>query len=127
MAFEKIKGFFSNNFESNMIEGLDYATHYYGNDYNTSKDAVIRVAKSLGYKVTNVDDQYKEILAVSRTHGEIIITLFVQSYYETAIDLKVTTHYVISAGRTKKKAVAFYDLLDRALTLKRKGGNQNEY
>lgn len=127
MAFEKTKALFSNSFETNMISDPDYATHYYGNDYNTSKNAVIDAAKTLGYKVTNVDDQYKEILAVSRTHGEIIISLFTVSYYETAIDLKVTTHYVASFGRTKKKALAFYETLDRFLTLKRKGGTQNEY
>ena len=77
MAFEKTKALFSNNFETNMISDPDYATHYYGNDYNTSKNAVIDAAKTLGYKVTNVDDQYKEILAVPRTHGEIIIIYYI--------------------------------------------------
>lgn len=126
MAFSKLKQFFSNNFETNLEEG-EYGTHYYANDYNTSRNAVVDAGKSLGYTVTNIDDTYKEVLIVSRTKGELIVSLTSISYYETAIDIKVTTHYVVAAGRCKKKVLEFYEILDRFLTLKRKGGKFGEY
>lgn len=126
MAFSKLKQFFSNNFETNLEEG-EYGTHYYANDYNTSRNAVIDAGKKLGYNVTNVDDTYKEVLIVSRTKGELIVSLTSLSYFETAVDIKVTTHYMIAAGRCKKKVLEFYEVLDHFLTLKRKGGKFGEY
>lgn len=122
-----IKAFFSNSFETTDTNEVDYTTHFYANDYNTSKNAVISVGKQLGYKMTNVDDRYKEILLVSRTHGELIVTLNTLSSYEHSVDIKVTTHYVIAAGRAKKKAATFYEGLNRQLYLKRKGGEYGEY
>lgn len=126
METNKIKQFFSNNFETNLEDG-DYGTHFFANDYNTSRNAVIDAGKKLGYTVSNVDDTYKEVLLVSKTKGELIVSLTSISYYETAIDIKVTTHYIIAGNRCKKKVVDFFEILDRFLNLKRKGGSISEY
>lgn len=122
-----IKTFFSNSFETLDTNEAEFTTHYYANDYNTSKNAVVSVGKQLGYKMTNVDDRYQEILLVSRTHGELIVTLNTLSSYEHSVDIKVTTHYIIACGRAKKKASQFYNALNRQLTLKRKGGEYGGY
>ena len=122
-----IKTFFSNNFETTETNEAEYTTHYYANDYNTTKNAVIAVGKQFGLKMTNVDDRYKEILLVSRTNGELIVTLNTISSMEHSVDIKVTTHYVIAAGRAKKKAKQFYEELNRQLYLKRKGGESSGY
>ncbi len=126
MGTNKIKQFFSNNFETNLEEG-DYGTHFFANDYNTSRNAVIDAGKKLGYTVSNVDDKFKEVLLVSKTKGELIVSLTSISYYETAIDIKVTTHYIIAGNRCKKKVLDFFEILDRFLNLKRKGGSISEY
>ena len=62
MAFEGNKTFFSNSFETSDNIDKEYATHYYRNDYSSIKDAIKQVAHKMGYTVTNVDDQYKELL-----------------------------------------------------------------
>ena len=49
-----IKTFFSNSFETLDTNEAEFTTHYYANDYNTSKNAVVSVGKQLGYKMTNV-------------------------------------------------------------------------
>ena len=127
MAFEGIKNFFSNSFETSDNLDKEYATHYYRNDYSTIKDAIKSVAHKMGYDVTNVDDQYKELLLASRTKGEMIITITSLSYYENAIDIKATTHYVIACGRAKKRVKEFYETINKTLNLKRIGGGINEY
>lgn len=123
----KIKSFFSNSFETLDTDEANYTTHFYANDYNTTKNYIISVGKQLGYTMTNVDDKYKEILLVSRTRGELIVTVQTYSSYEHSVDIKVTTHYIFPAGRAKKKAAAFYEALNHKLTLKRKGSERNEY
>lgn len=127
MAFEGIKKFFSNNFETNTSLDSDSTTHYYASDYNHTKDAVIAVAKKMGYDVMNIDDKYKEILFASRRHGEVIVTIATMSFYENAVDMKVSTHYFIARGRAEKIAIKMYNEINRLITLKRKGGVADEY
>lgn len=123
--FEKIKQFFSNHFETNESEKKEYATHYYGNDYNTTKNAIVSVGRNMKFKMTSVDDHYRELLLVA-IKGELIFTLTSISYYETAVDIKATTHHIISANRTKKLVKQFYEDLNRQLTLKRTDGKYDE-
>ncbi len=127
MAFEGLKEFFSNSFETNDNLSKEYATHYYRNDYNKIKDAISAVAKQLGYTITNIDDQYKELLLVTRTKGELIITVYSLSYYDNSVDIKSTTHHLIACGRAKKRVKEFYEALNKMLELKRIGGENNEY
>lgn len=126
MALEGLKTFFSNHFETTYSADSQSATHYYSNDYRSTKEGIIAAGKELGYKMTNIDDRYKEMLLISHTGGELIFTLTSISYYETAVDMKVTTHHIIPAGRAKKKAIRIYEELNRLLTLKREGGEWNE-
>lgn len=123
--FESIKQFFSNHFETDDHGKNEYATHYYGNDYNTTKNAIVSVGRNMKFKMTNVDDHYRELLLVA-IKGELIFTLTNVSYYETAVDIKATTHHIVSANRTKKLVKQFYEELNRQLTLKRTGGTYNE-
>lgn len=121
-----LKNFFSNEFETNYGDDRDVTSHYYGNDYNKTKEAVIQAGKRLGYDATNIDDKYKEIFLASKTKGEIIVTIRTFSYYENSVDFKVITHYIIPRGRAKKFAELMYQDLDRLLVLKRKG-DYNEW
>lgn len=122
-----LKDFFSNSFETNDFEDKDYATHYYISDYNKIKDCISMTAKKLKYDITNVDDQYKELLLVTRTKGELIITVSTLSYYEQGVDIKSTTHHILSCGRAKKRVKEFYEELNKVCTLKRIGGGVHEY
>lgn len=119
--------FFSNNFETNDFLEKEYATHYYRCDYNSIKNGISTIAKKLKYDITNIDDQYKEMLLVTRTKGELIITITSVSYYEQSVDIKSTTHHIIPFGRAKKRVKEFYEELNRVVELKRIGGGVHEY
>lgn len=117
-----LKNIFSNSFET-QDRGIDNVliTHYYDNDYEKAKQAVIDTAVLFGFRVQNVDDNYKEMLIIY-PKGEIIVTLFNQSYYVTGIDFKVTTSYILAFGRGRKVIENFYNELGTKLNLKRIGG-----
>ena len=119
-----LKKVFSNSFETASV-GTDEVllTHIYANDYDHTKDAVLSVLKQLDYMVEDINDEYKEILA-SKSNVELIITLFNNTYYETSVDMKVTTTYAIPFGRGYKAIKAVYDALPRLLTLKNVGNKQ---
>lgn len=119
--------FFSNSFETNDFLDKDYATHYYRCDYNCIKNGISTVAKKLKYDITNIDDQYKEMLLVTRTKGELIITISSISYYEQSVDIKSTTHHILACGRAKKRVKEFYEALNKVCELKKIGGGVNEY
>ena len=119
--------FFSNSFETNDFLDKEYATHYYRCDYNSIKNGISTVAKKLKYDITNIDDQYKEMLLVTRTRGELIITISTISYYEQSVDIKSTTHHLIACGRAKKRVKEFYEALNKVCELKKIGGGVNEY
>lgn len=127
MAFEGIKRFFSNDFETTSADDSESSTHYYANDYSTTKNAVIVATKNFGFEVINIDDKYKEIYMASSRGIEIIATITTISYYENAVDMKITTKYLISMGRGMKLAKRIYEQLNRLISLKRKGGVVDEY
>jgi hypothetical protein len=65
-----IKDFFSNDFgTSDFAKNERLLTRYYRNDYKTTKNAVINVAKKLGYEVVDTNDQFKELLISIITDG----------------------------------------------------------
>ena len=120
-----LKGIFSNNFETadpNLISEL--TTHYYSNNYDSCKDAVLSYARSTGIDFLNIDDNFHEIL-LSDKHAEIIVTFVSINYRLTSIDFKINTNYIIAFGKGKKQIVSFYEYLDRTLQLKQVGGGYN--
>ncbi len=127
MAFEGIKRFFTKTFETCTSMDSNSTTHYYANDYNNVKEAVIVASKKLGYEVLNIDDKYKEILLAYKTKVEIIVTITTISYYENAVDMKINTKYFIPMGRTIKVADNVYNELNHLISLKRRGGVADEY
>lgn len=119
------KKFFSNSFETTEFSNEQaLTTHYYDNDYEKCKNAIVEVCNLYGYSVENIDDNYKEML-ISYNKGEIIVTLFNSSYYVTSIDFKITTRYVLPCGRGCKVLDKLYNSLNSKLTLKRIGGGIN--
>ena len=116
-----LKKVFSNSFETSAV-GTDEVllSHLYANDYDQTKEAVLSVLKNQGFVVEDINDDYKEILA-SKSNVEVIITLFNNTYYETSVDIKVTTSYLIPFGRGYKIIKAIYDALPRFVTIKNIG------
>ncbi len=119
-----IKDFFSNDFiTDDFAQNEMLLTHYYRNDLKTVKNAVIDVAKKMGYDVEDVNDKFNEIL-ITDLHSEITISLVEISYYEIATDLHIITHYLLSRARGIKHISEFYTELDRQLYILRKGGRK---
>ncbi len=120
MALEKI---FSNSFETDEFGKSDeLKTHYYNNDYEKVKNTIIDISKGLRFKVANVDDNFHEIYIIM-PKGEIIVTLMKISYTVTCVDFKVTTSYLMPFGRGLKIIKTYFDSLNKQLSLKQIGGN----
>lgn len=114
----KFKYIFSNSYETaNNQTDTELVSHYYRNDYNTVKDAVLNYAKLKQYEVLNIDDEYREIL-LRFGRGDVIVTIFGVNSYEFSVDFKVTTNYILGLARGQKIIIDFYKNLDRSLTLK---------
>ena len=108
-----IKNFFSNDFgTSDFAKNERLLTRYYRNDYKSTKNAVMNVAKKLGYEVVDANDQFKELLLSGMT-SDITVSIISVSYYEQAIDLHIITHYLLSMGRGIGHIEDFYAELDR--------------
>lgn len=119
-----IKDFFSNDFATSDYDKNErLLTHYYRNDYKTTKNAVLEVAKKLYYDVMDINEQYKEIL-ISNMTSEITVNIIEISYYEQAVDLHIITHYLLSRGRGITEIEDFYKELDKHLYILRKGGKR---
>lgn len=119
------KEYFSNDFyTSDDAKQDELVTRYYRNDYQTVKAVIIDVAKSLGYEIEDVNDQYKEILLTS-PRSEIIVSIIQLQFYEMAVDFKITTHYLISRGRGIKEIAELYNRFTGRLNLKGKGNKNN--
>lgn len=116
-----ISEFFSNDLQtSDNHKNPDLVTHYYKSDYRKIEEAVITVAKKLGFIVEEVNQDYKEI-RVTKRNQELIINIFTISYFEQAVDFKVNTSYILACGRGVKLVKNFYQELDRLSTVIRKG------
>ena len=119
-----LKDFFSNDFATSDYDKNErLLTHYYSNDYKTTKNAVLDVAKKMGYDIVDVNEQYKEIL-ISNMSSEITVNIIEISYYEQAVDLHIITHYLLSRARGIVEIEEFYQELDRSLYILRKGGKR---
>lgn len=119
-----LKKIFSNSFETASVGTDDtLMTHIYANDYIKTKEAVLAILKKQGYIVEDVNDEYKEILA-SKPNVELIITLFNNTYYETSVDVKCTTSYIIPFGRGYKAIRAIYNDLPQYVQIKNVGASK---
>jgi len=111
------KNFFSNEFDTMLTDDFYLKTHIYGNEYTKVKEEVISIIKAKGFKLTSVDDKFREILLESRK-CDIICTINQISYYENKVDFKIVTRYLFPCGRAKKLVVALYEELNHRLILK---------
>ena len=117
-----IRDAFSNNFEtSDNHEIRKLQTHYYQNDYEITKQAVIKTAIDFGCVKEYESEEFKELFFTFKK-GDLIITLSNNSYYITGVDIKINTNFVLAFKRPVKIIDEFYASLDKKLTLKRVGG-----
>lgn len=98
----------------------DLITSYYRNDYQTVKNCLLDIAKSMEYNVEHIDDHYKEIFLQGKT-SHLIISMVSISYYETAIDLEVHTYWTLSKKRGQKIIASIYQKCQGKLNFKGKG------
>lgn len=111
----KLSDFFSNSFETtDQISDDRLKTRIYDNTYLEVRNAVISVCKQMNLTVTHVDDNFQELLINGKKY-ELIITCISNSYYETTVDIKITTKYLISCGRGIKHIDEFYSEINRKL------------
>lgn len=113
-----LSNFFSNSFETTDQTSDDrLKTRIYDNTYLEVRNAIISLSKNLNLDVEHVDDTFQELLVQGKKY-ELIITCFSNSYYETTVDVKITTKYLISAGRGINDIDNFYKELNRKLRYK---------
>lgn len=98
----------------------DLITCYFRNDYQTVKNCISEIAKSLDYQIEHVDDHYKEIFLQGKS-SHIIISIAQISYYEMAIDLVVHTYWTLSKKKAQKIIALFYQKCQSKLNFKGKG------
>ena len=92
-------------------------THYYRNNFNQVKEALMQSAKELDYKVTYENDERKEFV-FKHSDSEVIITVININPIETAVDFTVNTSGVFSFGKGKKLIQELYQNLDKRLKVK---------
>ncbi len=92
-------------------------TRWYSNNYNQCKDAVISVAKQLGYEVVNVDDNYCEMLLEGAKYS-IITKITSITPRETGVDFHVTSRSMLDFGAGKKHITLWYDSLSKHVQYK---------
>ena len=123
MAFSKL---FLNNFEtSDNTEDRRLKPHYYNNDYNTTQQAVIKSLQEVGFQTLNIDNNYHEMLFENKK-ATVIILLREISLYEMRVDIKISTKYLLPLRRPIQLIENLYELFDRKLTLKYRGGEGSE-
>lgn len=111
----KLSDFFSNSFETtDQIEDERLKTRVYDNTYLEVRNAIISVCSQLKLTVSHVDDTFQELLINGKKY-ELILTCFSNSYYETTVDIKIITRYLISCGRGIKHIDEFYKEINRKL------------
>ena len=115
--------YFLNDFETSPVaKDQRLLSHTYSNDYNTVQNAASDAFKQVGIKLINVDNNYHEMLFEYKK-SMIILTLIELSLYEVRVDIKVNTKYLLAFKRPIKLIDKLYELLDKRLTLKHKGGS----
>ena len=96
---------------------LSLVTHYYRNNFNQVKEALMQSAKELDYKVTYENDERKEFV-FKNSDSEVIITVITINPIETTVDFTVNTSGIFSFGKGRKLIQDLYQSLDKRLKLK---------
>jgi hypothetical protein len=89
-------------------------THYYKVEYREAKEAILSYLSKKKIQVTNVNDNYGEIL-IEQPSYDIIISIKKVTVLEMAIDFKVTTKGLFGANRPFKLVNEWYQYLDKEL------------
>lgn len=114
---------FLNHFEtSDNPKDTRLKSHYYGNDYQNTQNAISTVFQSSGYKLINVDNKYNEML-FEQKKIKITVAICKVSLCETRVDLIINTSYIFPLGRGMKIVDELYRQLDKKLTLKQRGAS----
>lgn len=92
-------------------------THYYKNNYQQTKAALVEVAKELELTIAFEDDKRQE-LVLKRKDCEVIVTIVKINPIETTVDFTVNTAGIISFGKGKKIIQSLYQALDKRLMFK---------
>ena len=116
-----LKDAFSNSMETDDFHHLDaLRNHYYQNNYDDVRGAIVKMCEELNYKIMNIDDNFKEIL-VEYNHGEIIFTSILYGY-TIQLSMKINSNYFIPFKRPIRDIKNIYAYLDKKLNLKKVGG-----
>lgn len=109
---------FKTHFESGE-RAIDEAllTHYYKNNYQQTKSALLEVANELEFKLAFEDDARQELM-LKRKDCEVIVTIVKINPIETTVDFTVNTAGIISFGKGKKVIQSLYQALDKRLMFK---------
>lgn len=97
-------------------------THYYKARYDKCQEAVKRICTEMKMQVSNINNEFKEMLVKGSSY-DLIFTFSNVTPLETAIDIKITTSYVIGMNRPKNKILKIYSKLDKLLPYKGAGLN----
>lgn len=92
-------------------------THYYKNNYQQTKVALLEVAKELKFKLAFEDDARQELM-LKRKDCEVIVTIVKINPIETTVDFTVNTAGIISFGKGKTVIQSLYQALDKRLMFK---------
>ncbi len=106
---------------SDTQSNVELRSHYYKCEYRVAKEAVIRYFKMRNHKVTNIDDNYGEILVETPSFHMIISIRKASSILNVSVDIKVSVYRLIGLYKPHKLVKGLYDYLDKELPYKGKG------
>lgn len=98
-------------------------THYYKNNYQQTKTALLEVAHELEFTLVFEDDTRQELM-LKRKDCEVIVTVVKITPIETTVDFTVNTYGIIGFGKGKKVIRSLYQALDKRLMFKGRALNR---
>ncbi len=113
-----LTSFFSTTCETRELHAdAQLRTRYYRNNFNQAKEAVDRIAATLGLEVRDVNPAHGEIYLLGNGF-DIIVTAIQVTPIETGIDLKINVFSFAGFGRPRKLALQWFAALDKQLKFK---------
>ena len=91
-------------------------THWYQGTYADVKNAVFKMAETLGYDVIDANDTFREILL----EGAHVIIVKITSYnrYEQGVDFNISTNWLFDLGRGRKLVSGLYEEIAKYVKFK---------
>ena len=109
---------FANSCETRELHShQELRTRYYRNNFRQCVEAIKKYAEETALDVRNVNEDHKEIYLLGNGF-DMIVTVTLVTPVEAGIDVKINTFTFIGLNRPKKKAVAFYQAMDKSLNFK---------